>query len=130
MFGARPSSTAAPPPAASSSSSPSFTDRFTNFVTGSSSSTMAQGDTPPGQSDLDCPSVEIRQGASTYSQSVEDNGSTALSLRYQANFVRFARECVQRGGNVTLKVGIEGRLILGPAGTPGEVTLPVRLAVV
>src|SRR5262249_62403716 len=28
------------------------------------------------------------------------------------------------------KVGIGGRVILGPAGTPGEVKLPVRLAVV
>jgi hypothetical protein len=128
MFGSRPSSTAAPPPAASSSSS--FTDRFTNFVTGSASSTTAQGNALPVQGDLDCPSVEIRQGASTYAQSVEDNGSAALSLRYQANFVRFARECALHGGNVTLKVGVEGRVILGPAGAPGEVTLPVRLAVV
>jgi hypothetical protein len=127
MFGSRPSTAASPPPAASSS--PSFTDRFSNFVHGSASTT-AQGDSPPGQPDLDCPSVEIRQGASTYSQSAQDNGSTALSLRYQASFVRFARECAQRGGNVTLKVGVEGRVILGPAGTPGEVTLPVRLAVV
>ena len=130
MFGSRPSSTASPPPAASSSS-PSFTDRFTNFVTGSSSSsTTAQGDSPPGQADLDCPSVEIRQGASTYDQSAQDNGSAALSLRFQASFVRFARECALHGGNVTLKVGVQGRVILGPAGTPGEVTLPVRLAVV
>jgi hypothetical protein len=129
LFGSRPSSAASPPPAASSSSSPSFTDRFTNFVTGSSS-TVAQGDSPPAQSDLDCPSVEVRQGASTYDQSAQDNGSAALSLRYQASFLRFARECALHGGNVTLKVGVEGRVILGPAGTPGELTLPVRLAVV
>jgi hypothetical protein len=129
LFGSRPSTTASAPPAASSSSSPSFTDRFSNFVTGGPSTTMAQGDTP-GQADLDCPGVQIRQGASTYDQSAQDNGSAALSLRFQASFVRFARECAQHGGNVTLKVGVEGRLILGPAGAPGEVTLPVRLAVV
>ena len=51
-------------------------------------------------------------------------------MRYQANFVRTARECALRGGNVTMKVGIQGRVILGPAGTPGTVALPVRLAVV
>jgi hypothetical protein len=129
LFGSRPSTTASAPPAASSSSSPSFTDRFTNFVTGGPSTAMAQGDTP-GQADLDCPAVQIRQGASTYDQSAQDNGSTALSLRFQASFVRFARECALRAGNVTMKVGVEGRVILGPAGTPGEVTLPVRLAVV
>ena len=53
-----------------------------------------------------------------------------MSLRYQANFLRGARECALRAGNVTMKVGIEGRLILGPAGTPGTFSLPVRLAVV
>jgi hypothetical protein len=120
-------STAAP---ASSSSSSSFTQRFTNFVGGGSPTTVAQatGDSPT--SDLDCPSVSIRQGASVFTQSVTDNGSAALSLRYQASFVRFARECALRGKDVTMKVGIEGRVILGPAGAPGEVTLPVRLAVV
>lgn len=53
-----------------------------------------------------------------------------MSLRYQANFVRFARECALRGKDVTMKVGVEGRVILGPAGTPGETALPIRLAVV
>ncbi len=80
--------------------------------------------------DIDCPGVEIRQGASTYQQSGPDNGSTALSLRYQANFIRFARECALQAGNVVMKVGVEGRVILGPAGTPGSLALPVRLAVV
>lgn len=80
--------------------------------------------------DIDCPGVEIRQGASTFQQSGADNGSTALSLRYQANFIKFARECALRAGNVVMKVGVEGRVILGPAGTPGQLSLPVRLAVV
>jgi hypothetical protein len=128
LVGSRPA-TSAPPPA--TPNSPSFTQRFTNWVGGgSSTTTTAQGDAPTAPADLDCPGVEIRQGASTYALSAADNGSAALSLRYQANFVRFARECVLRGPNVTLKVGVEGRVILGPAGTPGEIKLPVRLAVV
>ena len=97
---------------------------------------FGEGDKKPQQPaatespDIDCPGVEIRQGASTFQQSGTDNGSTALSLRYQANFVRFARECAVQAGNVVMKVGIEGRVILGPAGAAGQVTLPVRLAVV
>jgi len=118
------------PPSASSSSSSSFTQRFTNFVSGGSPTTVAQGTGEQPQSDLDCPGVSIRQGASVYSQSAADNGSEALSMRFQASFVRFARECALHGKDVTLKVGVEGRVILGPAGTPGAVTLPVRLAVV
>jgi hypothetical protein len=124
------SSPSASAPQASSSSS-SFTQRFSSFVTGSSSpTTVAQASGPSPDSDLDCPSVSIRQGAATYAQSATDNGSEALSLRYQASFVRFARECALRGKDVTMKVGVEGRVILGPAGTPGQVAVPVRLAVV
>jgi hypothetical protein len=124
------SASASAPSTASSSSSSSFTQRFSHFVTGSSATTVAQGDNVSPQSDLDCPSVSIRQGASTYTQSAGENGSAALSLRFQASFIRFARECALHGSDVTMKVGIEGRVILGPAGTPGEIKIPVRLAVV
>jgi len=127
MFGSKPTS-AAPTSSPSSSSSSSFSDKFSNFVLGSPATAgEATGATPP---DIDCPTVEIRQGASTFSQSAPDNGSAALSLRYQANFLRGARECALRAGTVAMKVGVEGRLILGPAGAPGTISLPVRLAVV
>jgi hypothetical protein len=125
LVGSKPTPTAAAP---ASPSSTSLSDKFSNLVLGSPATT-AQG-TGATSPDIDCPTVEIRQGASTFAQSAADNGSAALSLRYQANFVRGARECAVRGGNVTMKVGIEGRLILGPAGAPGTMTLPVRLAVV
>ncbi len=127
LFGSKPSASTAP---ASPQASSSWSDKFSNMVIGApaTATTNAAGGASPA--DIDCPGVEIRQGASTFAQSAPDNGSTALSLRYQANFVRFARACALRGGNLAMKVGVEGRLILGPAGTPGTFTLPVRLAVV
>jgi hypothetical protein len=132
LFAARPATAAhAPTAATTSAAAPSAPDerRFALFGFG-------EGDKKPEQPaatespDIDCPGVEIRQGASTFQQSGPDNGSTALSLRYQANFIRFARECAVQAGNVVMKVGVEGRVILGPAGTAGPLTLPVRLAVV
>jgi hypothetical protein len=131
LFASRPATAAAGPAAApASASSATVGQRFALFGFG-------EGDkktTPPAAAteapDIDCPGVEIRQGASTFQQSGADNGSTALSLRYQANFIRFARECALRAGSVVMKVGVEGRVILGPSGTPGPLTLPVRLAVV
>ena len=55
---------------------------------------------------------------------------SALDLRYQVTIVRTARECQVNSGIMTMKVGVEGRVITGPAGGPGTVNVPIRLAVV
>jgi hypothetical protein len=130
LFASRPATAAAGPAGTTASaSSAAVGQRLALFGFGE-----GEKKTPPAGAteapDIDCPGVEIRQGASTFQQSGADNGSTALSLRYQANFIKFARECALRGGNVVMKVGVEGRVILGPAGAPGPLALPVRLAVV
>ena len=65
--------------------------------------------------------------------SASDSGSTnngAMAVRYQGTFVRAARECALVGGNVVMKIGVEGRIIIGPAGGPGQVDVPLRIAVV
>jgi hypothetical protein len=81
--------------------------------------------------DFECPSVTIRQGASTLSMSANPAEPTALNIRYQVGFGDTARECRLAPGNLlSMRVGIEGRVILGPAGNPGQLDVPVRLAVV
>jgi hypothetical protein len=55
---------------------------------------------------------------------------TANDLRYQVSFNRMARECAILGATMTIKVGVEGRVILGPAGGPGSLSVPLRYAVV
>jgi hypothetical protein len=79
--------------------------------------------------DVNCPSVEIRQGASTLTVGPTGENAT-MSLRYQGTFVRVARDCSVADGNMVMKVGIQGRVIVGPAGGPGQVELPLRIAVV
>jgi hypothetical protein len=80
--------------------------------------------------DYDCPTVEIRSGAAALSVAPQGEETSANNLRYQANFGQTARECALRGGNLTIKVGIQGRVVLGPAGAPGPVTVPLRVAIV
>jgi hypothetical protein len=83
--------------------------------------------------EVECPGVEVRPGASTLSiagQGKGTEGGAALDLRYQGSIVRTARECQVRAGNMTMKIGVEGRLVLGPAGGPGQLDIPLRLAVV
>ena len=53
-----------------------------------------------------------------------------MNLRYQAGLSQTARECKLNGQTLTMRVGIQGRIILGPAGGPGQIELPIRLAVV
>lgn len=75
-----------------------------------------------------CPAVDVRQGASTLT--VPPGGADAFSLRYQGSIGQLARECNVAGGTMRMKVGIEGRLLVGPAGGPGQIDIPLRYAVV
>jgi hypothetical protein len=97
-----------------------------DFFSGQPQKTAA--DAPPSDSNIDCPAVEIRQGASTYSNNAGDQ--SALTLRMQATFGQTARECHVNAGMLSIKVGIQGRIILGPAGAPGDFTVPLRYALV
>src|ERR1700731_4162957 len=80
--------TSTPPPA---SSSPSFTDKISGFFS-RSTATSQQSVTGTTQ-EIDCPLINIRQGASTLTigptgtkDNTDNNG--AMAVRYQGTFVR------------------------------------------
>jgi hypothetical protein len=75
-----------------------------------------------------CPPVDVRAGASTLT--VPPGSSDAFSLRYQGSIGELARECNVSGGVMRMKVGLEGRVLVGPAGGPGQLDVPLRYAVV
>lgn len=100
---------------------------ISKFSAGSSAkSPQTTAGAPP---DVTCPPVEIRQGASTLTIAPPGDRST-MSVKYQASFVREARECTLADSNMVMKIGIQGRVIVGPAGGPGQVDIPLRIAVV
>lgn len=78
-------------------------------------------------SDVDCPQVTVRTGAATW-QIPPGTGPT--NIRYQASLGQLARECAVLGDTMTVRVGIEGRVLVGPKGGPGAVSVPVRIAVI
>ena len=115
----------------SGSSSPGFTDRITSFFgTGGSSRPQQVAGEPPPPEEIDCPSVTVRAGASTLTVHASSREQSAMTLRYQGTIGRTARECRIVAGTVQMKVGVEGRIILGPAGGPGKMDVPLRFAVV
>ncbi len=111
----------------SSSASPSLRDKMSNFF--SSSSANSPQAVAGAQRDANCPSADIRRGASTLTVGPTGDNA-AMSLKYQGSFVRAARECAVVGGNMVMKIGIQGRIVVGPAGGPGQVDVPLRIAVV
>ena len=52
-----------------------------------------------------------------------------LGVMHRGEITRTARECSIQGNRVTVKYGFSGRILLGPRGRPGSISLPVNLAV-
>jgi hypothetical protein len=125
-----------PPPTptatASAPASTSFTSRVKGWFTGGSSETLPAAPSQTKASlDFDCPTIDYRQGAATLTVNDSTKGdNAALDLKYQASFVKTARECDVRGDMVTIRVGVQGRVVVGPAGGPGTFTVPLRYALV
>jgi hypothetical protein len=124
----------APPPPTATASAPtstSFTSRVKGWFTGDSGQPLAAAPSQTQAStDFDCPTVDFRQGAATLTVNDSKAENAALSLKYQASFVKTARECDVHGDMVTIRVGVQGRVVVGPAGAPGTVTVPLRYALV
>jgi hypothetical protein len=119
---------------AAPASAQSLTDRFKGLF-GGKSDAPAESAAPAApesqnQSDLTCPPVSIRAGASTYGVAAPGKQPVGNDLRYQATITRTARECSINGGEITARIGIQGRIIAGPAGAPSSVQIPLRVAVV
>jgi hypothetical protein len=114
----------APPP---QEDLPTITDRFDQLFGGRGkvSETAVDG------TEADCPVVKIRAGASTYSVAPPGKQPIASELNYQATITRTARDCRRTTtGQITARIGVQGRVIAGPAGAPASVEVPLRVAIV
>ena len=115
---------------AAPASAQSLTDRFKGLFGGSKTD-----DPPPvivgePKPELNCPQVTIRYGASTYAVAAPGKQAVGNDVRYQASIGKLARECIKSGDEITAHIGIQGRVIAGPAGAPATVEVPLRVAVV
>jgi hypothetical protein len=63
----------------------------------------------------------------TYAKGKKDDPQQIV---FQASFGDYTRQCTLNDTNLTMTVVAQLRLITGPAGTPGPVTLPIRISVV
>jgi hypothetical protein len=101
----------------------------------SAESSQAQGSGPPPAMTVsmeeNCPSVDIRAGAGTLAVGAKGGlPANANDVRYQLTFTQIARQCALSGQTVRMRVGVQGRAVVGPSGTPGQMEVPLRYAVV
>jgi hypothetical protein len=117
----------------SPASSQSLTDRFKSLFGGKSDEPAESAPaiaSPEPESDLTCPPVSIRAGASTYAVASPGKQPVGNDVRFQATITRTARQCTKTGEQIIARIGIQGRVIAGPAGAPSSVDIPLRVAVV
>ena len=117
---------------AAPASAQSLSDRFKSLFGGKSEEAPAPTApaAPQEPGDLTCPPVTVRAGASTYAVAAPGKQPVGNDLRFQATISKMARECSLNGGVITARIGIQGRVIAGPAGAPASVQVPIRIAVV
>lgn len=81
---------------------------------------------------------EVAHGCPRFIVPTRDNNITfyepgragdGLAIMHRGEITKTARECQVEPGRVTVKYGFSGRVLLGPRGKPGNIVLPVNIAV-
>lgn len=85
--------------------------------------------TPDKDRHIICPEVLILEGTEA-SRTYAGSPPSSENLRYQYSITDTARECELDAGQLALKIGVAGKVQLGPSGSTGSFTVPVRMAVV
>jgi hypothetical protein len=76
-----------------------------------------------------CPQVVIRDEASVYHSYAKGAKDDPNQLAYQASLAQGTRQCTTDGTHLNIKVAVQGRLVAGPMGGSGSVTLPIHVSV-
>lgn len=108
--------------------------------TGSTGSSLANTSASPDEISLaaqnalpaiatECPPIKVRQGGEALFSYANKRVGDPRGLQFQAVLDRQSRNCVVSNGLITVKMGVVGRVLLGPSGNINEVTVPLRFAV-
>jgi hypothetical protein len=89
---------------------------------------------PPPQrvaaEDVYCPPVTVMDGGSAIQVYAGGRAGDSSALRSQVSLGDLARECVgQPDGSTLVKVGVEGRALLGVGGSASRFDVPVQIVV-
>ena len=78
---------------------------------------------PVASVDINCPPVDVAEDGAAY----RVGGAESASVRYQFNIGDTARQCDPAGpGQASIKVGVKGDVVIGPAGSAGTYSVPLK----
>ena len=83
---------------------------------------------PVVESPSGCPTISILDGT-TAQRVLAPGASGNEGVRYQYSLYHVGRTCNSSGAAMSVKVGGDGRVLLGPAGTAGHFDVPVRVVI-
>lgn len=74
-----------------------------------------------------CPPVSLRSGTAFFTKYVGNDESDPQKAVYQAAISDVTRSCRYSGGSATMTIAVAGKVVPGPSGRAGTVTLPIRV---
>ncbi|WP_117190708.1 PilZ domain-containing protein [Rhizobium terrae] len=77
-----------------------------------------------------CPPVVMLEQTAIHQVYARGGDKNPEKLLYQASLADATRQCTANETTLTINVVAQGRLVQGPAGTPGKITLPILVEVV
>ena len=77
----------------------------------------------------ECPPIKVRLGGEAMYYYGNGRVGDPKALQYQGVIDETSRNCVVSNGQITVNMGVIGRVLLGPAGTQTTVNAPIRFAV-
>ena len=77
-----------------------------------------------------CPKVTLREGTAYFNTYARGGQDDPAKLVYQAAISDVTRDCSRADGTLTMNVAVAGKVVPGPLGAAGTITMPIRIAVV
>ena len=77
----------------------------------------------------ECPPIRVRTGSEAMFYYGNGRVGDPRAVQYQGVIDKSSRNCVVSNGLITVQMGVEGRVLLGPAGSQTTVNVPIRFAV-
>jgi hypothetical protein len=76
-----------------------------------------------------CPSISVREGTAAFRTYAGGGNGDATKVVYQASIGDSTRACRRADGQMAIDVAVAGRVVPGPMGQAGSITMPIRVVV-